>query len=184
VPDFRDGEISVRFEGISGRIDQGAGILFNLKPNGDYLTIRANPLENNWCCGSSRRASARRSLGSATRRPRRASGTTSRCGSQGPRSPARYLRGMALATLIGAGCIALSPRCMRTRTPTLPRYPSTIRKKPTVAKLRSWRFSILRHRAEYLGTVQAPDERTAEAAAVAAFDLDEHQRRRLAVRED
>ena len=47
VDDFRDGEISVRFEGISGRIDQGAGILFNLKPNGDYLTIRANPLENN-----------------------------------------------------------------------------------------------------------------------------------------
>src|SRR5262249_23123006 len=32
VTDFRDGEISVRFEGISGRIDQGAGILFNLKP--------------------------------------------------------------------------------------------------------------------------------------------------------
>ena len=47
VADFRDGEISVRFEGISGRIDQGAGILFNLKPNGDYLTVRANPLENN-----------------------------------------------------------------------------------------------------------------------------------------
>jgi len=45
--DFRDGEISVRFEGISGRIDQGAGILFNLKTNGDYLTVRANPLENN-----------------------------------------------------------------------------------------------------------------------------------------
>ena len=47
VDDFRNGEISVRFEGISGRIDQGAGILFNLKPTGDYLTIRANPLENN-----------------------------------------------------------------------------------------------------------------------------------------
>jgi hypothetical protein len=47
VTDFRDGEISVRFEGISGRIDQGAGILFNLKPNGDYLTVRANSLENN-----------------------------------------------------------------------------------------------------------------------------------------
>jgi hypothetical protein len=47
VEDFRDGEISVRFEGISGRIDQGAGILFNLKTNGDYLTVRANPLENN-----------------------------------------------------------------------------------------------------------------------------------------
>src|SRR5438132_6382397 len=47
VPDFSSGEIAVRFEGISGRIDQGAGILFNLKPNGDYLTVRANPLENN-----------------------------------------------------------------------------------------------------------------------------------------
>ena len=47
VQDFGNGEISVRFEGISGRIDQGAGILFNLKPNGDYLTVRANPLENN-----------------------------------------------------------------------------------------------------------------------------------------
>src|SRR5437660_1996263 len=47
VQDFQNGEISVRFEGISGRIDQGAGILFNLKTNGDYLTVRANPLENN-----------------------------------------------------------------------------------------------------------------------------------------
>jgi len=47
VPDFTAGEITVRFQGISGRIDQGAGILFDLKPNGDYLTIRANCLENN-----------------------------------------------------------------------------------------------------------------------------------------
>jgi hypothetical protein len=47
VQDFTNGEIAVRFEGISGRIDQGAGLLFNLKPNGDYLTVRANPLENN-----------------------------------------------------------------------------------------------------------------------------------------
>jgi hypothetical protein len=47
VDDFRGGEITVRFEGLSGRIDQGAGILFNLKPNGDYLTVRANCLENN-----------------------------------------------------------------------------------------------------------------------------------------
>jgi len=47
VDNFHNGEISVRFEGISGRIDQGAGILFNLKPNGDYLTVRANALENN-----------------------------------------------------------------------------------------------------------------------------------------
>jgi hypothetical protein len=47
VADFTNGEITVRFEGISGRIDQGAGILFNLKRNGDYLALRANPLENN-----------------------------------------------------------------------------------------------------------------------------------------
>src|SRR5439155_19315409 len=37
IDDFKNGEISMRFEGISGRIDQGAGILFNLKTNGDYL---------------------------------------------------------------------------------------------------------------------------------------------------
>jgi hypothetical protein len=47
VADFRNGEIALRFKGISGRIDQGAGILFNLQPNGDYLSMRANPLENN-----------------------------------------------------------------------------------------------------------------------------------------
>src|SRR6185369_6810664 len=47
ITNFTEGEITVRFEGLSGRIDQGAGILFNLKPNGDYLTIRANCLEGN-----------------------------------------------------------------------------------------------------------------------------------------
>jgi hypothetical protein len=47
IANFTEGEIAVRFEGLSGRIDQGAGILFNLKPNGDYLTIRANCLEGN-----------------------------------------------------------------------------------------------------------------------------------------
>jgi hypothetical protein len=36
-------------------------------------------------------------------------------------------------------------------------------------------------RAEYLGTVQATDERAAEAA-IAAFELDEHRRKRLVVR--
>jgi len=60
VEDFKNGEITVRFEGLSGRIDQGAGILFNLKPNGDYLTIRANCLENNlvlWKFEKGRRSS-------------------------------------------------------------------------------------------------------------------------------
>jgi hypothetical protein len=48
VDDFKNGEISFRFEGIAGRIDQAAGVLFNLKTNGDYLALRANPLENNF----------------------------------------------------------------------------------------------------------------------------------------
>jgi hypothetical protein len=62
IDNFRDGEISLRFKGISGRIDQGAGILFNLKTNGDYLTVRANPLENNlvlWKFEKGRRSSVK-----------------------------------------------------------------------------------------------------------------------------
>ena len=47
IDDFRGGEISLRFKPVAGRIDQGAGILFNLKPNGDYFLVRANALENN-----------------------------------------------------------------------------------------------------------------------------------------
>jgi hypothetical protein len=62
VEDFKGGEISVRFQGLSGRIDQGAGILFNLKPNGDYLTVRANCLEDNlvlWKFEKGRRSSVK-----------------------------------------------------------------------------------------------------------------------------
>lgn len=47
VPDFRNGTMTVSFKGGSGRIDQAAGIAFNIKPNGDYLVVRANALENN-----------------------------------------------------------------------------------------------------------------------------------------
>lgn len=47
VESFTRGTITVSFKGISGRIDQAAGIVFNIKQNGDYLTIRANCLENN-----------------------------------------------------------------------------------------------------------------------------------------
>jgi hypothetical protein len=53
----------------------------------------------------------------------------------------------------------------------------------TAVKLKNWRVAILRSRAQYLGIVQAPDERSAEAVAVAQFDLDDDQRKRLAVRE-
>lgn len=47
VDNFKNGEITFRFKGMAGRIDQCAGIAFNLKPNGDYLIFRANCLENN-----------------------------------------------------------------------------------------------------------------------------------------
>ncbi len=47
VDDFHDGEISVRFKLVGGQLDQCAGILFNLKPNGDYLAVRFNGKENN-----------------------------------------------------------------------------------------------------------------------------------------
>src|SRR6476660_435291 len=36
VDDFREGEIDMRFQIVEGQLDQCAGILFNLKPDGDY----------------------------------------------------------------------------------------------------------------------------------------------------
>ncbi len=60
VKNFTNGKITVRFKAIAGRIDQGAGILFDLKANGDYYAIRANPLENNlvlWRFKQGRRSS-------------------------------------------------------------------------------------------------------------------------------
>src|SRR5215212_3118463 len=73
VENFTSGEITVRFKGLSGRIDQGAGILFNLKPYGDYLTIRANCLENNlvlWKFEKGKRSSVKwvRNTPTATRK--------------------------------------------------------------------------------------------------------------------
>ena len=47
VEDFQDGEISMRFRLLEGLLDQCAGILFNLKPNGDYWTVRFNSKEDN-----------------------------------------------------------------------------------------------------------------------------------------
>ncbi len=57
---FTNGTITVRFKAIAGKIDQGAGILFDLKPNGDYYALRANPLEDNlvlWRYKQGRRSS-------------------------------------------------------------------------------------------------------------------------------
>ena len=47
IPDFNDGEISMRFKIVAGQLDQCAGILFNLQSNGDYLTVRFNGMEDN-----------------------------------------------------------------------------------------------------------------------------------------
>lgn len=47
VDDFTGGEISVKFQMIDGALDRCSGILFNLKPNGDYLTVRYNGTEDN-----------------------------------------------------------------------------------------------------------------------------------------
>jgi len=58
-----------------------------------------------------------------------------------------------------------------------------VRKKPFAAKLRSWRVSIIRKRGQDLGTVEAPNEKAAEAAAMAEFDLSDEQRRRLVIQE-
>jgi hypothetical protein len=56
-------------------------------------------------------------------------------------------------------------------------------KRTTVPKLRSWLVSIIRKRGQYLGTVETPNEKAAEAATVAEFDLSDEQRRRLVVSE-
>jgi hypothetical protein len=65
----------------------------------------------------------------------------------------------------------------------LPGKSPPIRKKPTTAKLRSWRVFIIRRRAYHVGTVEAPNEKAAEAVAIKTFDLDDEQRRRLVVSE-
>jgi len=47
LDNFENGEISVRFQMIGGTLDRAAGILFDVKPNGDYLTVRYNGTEDN-----------------------------------------------------------------------------------------------------------------------------------------
>ena len=60
--------------------------------------------------------------------------------------------------------------------------PAPKKTKPTIAKLRRWRATLLRGRAQPpLGT-EPPDERAAEAAAAGQFGLTAEQRRRLVLR--
>ena len=47
LDNFTNGTISVKFKTIAGDADRASGILFNVKPNGDWLAIRYNDTENN-----------------------------------------------------------------------------------------------------------------------------------------
>jgi len=47
VANFSNGTISMKFKTIAGESDRCSGILFNVKPNGDWLAVRYNDTENN-----------------------------------------------------------------------------------------------------------------------------------------
>jgi len=47
VTNFSNGAISMKFKTIAGDSDRASGILFNVKPNGDWLAVRYNDTENN-----------------------------------------------------------------------------------------------------------------------------------------
>jgi hypothetical protein len=47
VENFSSGSIAMKFKTIAGESDRCSGILFNVKPNGDWLAVRYNDTENN-----------------------------------------------------------------------------------------------------------------------------------------
>ena len=47
VREFSNGTITVKFKTVAGDADRASGILFNVKPNGDWLAARYNDTENN-----------------------------------------------------------------------------------------------------------------------------------------
>jgi hypothetical protein len=47
VDNFSNGTISMKFKTVAGDSDRCSGILFNVKPNGDWLAVRYNDTENN-----------------------------------------------------------------------------------------------------------------------------------------
>jgi hypothetical protein len=47
VDNFSNGTISMKFKTIAGELDRCSGILFNVKPNGDWLVVRYNDTEHN-----------------------------------------------------------------------------------------------------------------------------------------
>ena len=47
LDNFTNGTISLKFKTVAGDADRASGILFNVKPNGDWLAVRYNDTENN-----------------------------------------------------------------------------------------------------------------------------------------
>jgi len=47
LDNFTNGTITMKFKTIGGEADRCSGILFNVKPNGEWLTFRYNDTENN-----------------------------------------------------------------------------------------------------------------------------------------
>ena len=47
VDNFTNGTISMKFKTVAGDADRASGILFNVKPNGDWLCVRYNDTEHN-----------------------------------------------------------------------------------------------------------------------------------------
>jgi len=47
VENFSGGTISMKFKTVAGEADRCSGILFNVKPTGDWLAVRYNDTENN-----------------------------------------------------------------------------------------------------------------------------------------
>jgi hypothetical protein len=47
LDNFSNGTITVKFKTVAGDADRASGILFNVKPNGDWLAVRYNDTENN-----------------------------------------------------------------------------------------------------------------------------------------
>lgn len=63
VDTFSNGTISMKFKTVAGDADRCSGILFNVKPNGDWLTMRYNDTEHNvvlWEFHNGMRRSVRR----------------------------------------------------------------------------------------------------------------------------
>lgn len=46
-PSFVNGELSVKCKAISGKVDQGAGLVWRYRDPNNYYIVRANALENN-----------------------------------------------------------------------------------------------------------------------------------------